>query len=79
MGASHLVRRSHARTHDLNITAPFICAQVIGREVFHSAVGLSWRVPLLVLALALGVAGLAGLGPVRLALAVEPAPVLKGD
>jgi putative ABC transport system permease protein len=54
-------------------------AQIIGREVFHSAVGLSWRVPLLVLALALGVAGLAGLGPVRLALAVEPAPVLKGD
>jgi len=54
-------------------------AQVIGREVFHSAVALRWQVPLLVLALSLGVAGLAGLGPIRLALAVEPAPVLKGD
>lgn len=54
-------------------------AQVIGREVFHSAVTPHWQVPLLVLALSLAVAGLAGLGPIRLALAVEPAPVLKGD
>ena len=54
-------------------------AQVIGREVFHSAVALRWDVPLIVLALAMGVAIVAGLGPIRLALAVEPAPVLKGD
>ncbi|HKQ59105.1 MAG TPA: FtsX-like permease family protein, partial [Candidatus Eisenbacteria bacterium] len=54
-------------------------AQVIGREVFHSPIALHADVPLLVLALAIGVAGLAGLGPIRLALAVEPAPVLKGD
>jgi putative ABC transport system permease protein len=54
-------------------------AQVIGREVFHSAVALRWDVPLLVLALAMTVAIVAGLGPIRLALAVEPALVLKGD
>jgi putative ABC transport system permease protein len=54
-------------------------AEIIGREVFHSAIALHADVPLLVMALALGVAGLAGLGPIRLALAVEPAPVLKGD
>ncbi len=54
-------------------------AQVIGREVFHSAVALRWDVPFIVLAMAMGVAIVAGLGPIRLALAVEPAPVLKGD
>jgi putative ABC transport system permease protein len=54
-------------------------AEIIGREVFHSAVALHWDVPLIVLALALAVAAVAGLGPIRLALAVEPAPVLKGD
>jgi putative ABC transport system permease protein len=54
-------------------------AEIIGREVFHSAVAVHWQVPVLVLALGLGVAGLAGLGPIRLALAVEPAAVLKGD
>jgi putative ABC transport system permease protein len=54
-------------------------AQVIGREVFHSTVALRWDVPLMVLALAMSVAIVAGLGPIRLALAVEPAPVLKGD
>ena len=54
-------------------------AQVIGREVFRSAVGLRWDVPLLVMAMAVGVAFIAGLGPIKLALAVEPAPVLKGD
>jgi putative ABC transport system permease protein len=56
-----------------------IFAQVIGREVFHSAVALRWDVALIVLAMAMGVAIVAGLGPIRLALAVEPAPVLKGD
>jgi putative ABC transport system permease protein len=54
-------------------------AQVIGREVFHSAVALRWDVPFIVLALAMGVAFVAGLGPIRLALALEPAPVLKGE
>ncbi len=54
-------------------------AQVIGQRVFQSAVSLRWDVPLVVLALALAVSVLAGLGPIRLALAVEPAPVLKGD
>jgi putative ABC transport system permease protein len=54
-------------------------AQIIGRQVFHSTVVLRWDVPLVVLGLSLGVAFIAGLGPIRLALAVEPAPVLKGD
>jgi len=54
-------------------------AQIIGRQVFHSAVALRWDVPLIVLGLSLGVAFIAGLGPIRLALAVEPAPVLKGE
>jgi putative ABC transport system permease protein len=54
-------------------------AQIIGRQVFHSGVTLRWEVPLVVLGLSLVVAVLAGLGPIRLALAVEPAPVLKGD
>jgi hypothetical protein len=47
--------------------------------VFHSAVTLRADVPLIVMALALAVSALAGLGPIRLALGVEPAPVLKGD
>ena len=54
-------------------------AQIIGRQVFHSGVALRWDVPLVVLGLSMGVAFIAGLGPIRLALAVEPAPVLKGD
>ncbi len=54
-------------------------AQVIGREVFHSAIAIHWQVPPLVLALSLLVAALAGLGPIRLALSIESAPALKGD
>lgn len=56
-----------------------VMAGVIGRQVFHSAVAMRWEVPPLVLALSLGVALLASLGPIRLALAVEPAVALKGD
>ena len=54
-------------------------AQIIGREVFQSGVAMRWDVPLVVVGLAMSVAGIAGLGPIRLALAVEPAPVLRGD
>ena len=54
-------------------------AQVIGRSVFHSAIALHWNVPPAILGLALLVAGLAGLGPIRLALAVQPAVALKGE
>lgn len=54
-------------------------AEVIGREVFHSVIAVRWDVPPLVLALSLGVAAFASLGPIRLALAVEPAAALKGD
>jgi len=54
-------------------------AEVIGRTVFHSAIAVHWNVPPLVLGLALLVAGLAGLGPIRLALSVQPAVALKGE
>jgi putative ABC transport system permease protein len=54
-------------------------AEVIGRTVFHSAIAVHWNVPPIVLGLALLVSGVAGLGPIRLALAVEPAPTLKGE
>jgi putative ABC transport system permease protein len=54
-------------------------AQVIGREVFHSAIAVHWQVPPLVLALSLAIAGLASLGPVQLALAIEPAAALRGE
>jgi len=54
-------------------------AQIIGRQVFHSSVALRWDVPLVVIGLAMGVAGIAGLGPIRLALGVEPASALRGD
>ena len=54
-------------------------AEVIGRQVFHSVIAVRWDVPPVVLALSLGVAAFASLGPIRLALAVEPAAALKGD
>jgi putative ABC transport system permease protein len=56
-----------------------LMAEVIGQKVFHSSVGLRPEVPPLVIALSLAVAGFASLGPIRLALAVEPAAALKGD
>jgi putative ABC transport system permease protein len=54
-------------------------AEVIGREVFHSSIGMLWHVPPIVLVLSLAVAAVSSLGPIRLALAVEPARALKGD
>ena len=54
-------------------------AEVIGRRVFFSSVAIGWDVPPIVIGLALLTAGLAGLGPIRLALGVEPASALKGD
>jgi putative ABC transport system permease protein len=54
-------------------------AEVIGRSVFHSTIAIHWNVPPTVLGLALLVAGLAGLGPIRLALSVQPAVALKGE
>jgi putative ABC transport system permease protein len=54
-------------------------AQVIGHEVFHTDLGMRWSVPPIVLGLALLIAGVAGLGPIRLALDVEPALALKGE
>ncbi|HYM80079.1 MAG TPA: FtsX-like permease family protein [Candidatus Limnocylindria bacterium] len=54
-------------------------ARLIGHQVFHAAIAPRWDVPLLVLALSAAVAVLAGLGPIRFALAVEPALALKGE
>jgi putative ABC transport system permease protein len=54
-------------------------AELIGREVFHTAIAVRWEVPPIVLGLALLVAAVSSLGPIRMALAVEPARVLKGE
>jgi putative ABC transport system permease protein len=54
-------------------------AEVIGREVFHAAIRMRWDVPLIVLALSLGVALASSVVPVRMALRVEPAVALKGE
>lgn len=54
-------------------------AELIGLRVFHAAIAPRWDVPLLVTALSGMVAALAGLWPIRVALAAEPARVLQGD
>ena len=54
-------------------------AEIIGRRVFTSSIAIGWGVPPLIVGLAVVVAALAGLGPIRLALAVEPATALRGD
>ncbi len=54
-------------------------AEIIGRRVFFSTVAIGWDVPPIVIGLGLLTAGLAGLGPIRAALGVEPAAALKGD
>jgi putative ABC transport system permease protein len=56
-----------------------LAARLIGREVFHAPISVQWSLLPVVLALSVGVALLAGIGPTRLALAVDPAPVLKGE
>src|SRR5262249_19151264 len=57
----------------------FVFAQIIGREVFHSGIGLSPGVPLVVLGLGLLTALVAGVGPARWAMRLAPAPILKGE
>lgn len=52
---------------------------LIGRQVFHSVIAPRWDVVPVVLAMALAVAGLASIGPIRSALATDPAAALKGD
>ena len=54
-------------------------AELIGRGVFHSAIAMRWDVPPIVIGLSLAVALVGSVGPVRLALSVEPAAVLKGE
>lgn len=54
-------------------------AELIGGTVFHAGIALRPDVPAVVVALSVAVASLAGLGPIGLALSVEPATALKGD
>ena len=54
-------------------------AQVIGREVFRSGIAIRWEVFPAVLAISIGVALIASIGPIQLALRVDPAPVLRGE
>lgn len=54
-------------------------ALFIGRLVFHATLRLQPSVPPIVIALAIGVALVAAAGPIRLALAVEPARALRED
>jgi len=57
----------------------FVFAQIIGREVFHSGIGLNPGVPVAVLGLGLLTALVAGVGPARWAMRLAPAPILKGE
>jgi len=54
-------------------------ALFIGREVFHATLTLQPGVPPLVMALAMLTALVAAAGPIRLALAIEPARALRED
>ena len=56
-----------------------LAALVIGREVFHSTVAIHWGILPIVLLISIGVALVASIGPIRLALRVDPAPVLRGE
>ena len=63
----------------LGFAIGLVFALLIGRQVFNASIAMRWDVVPVVLALALGVAGLASFGPIRLALNTDPATVLKGD
>ena len=54
-------------------------AMFIGRQVFHATLALRPEVPPIVILLGVLTAGVAAAGPIQLALAVEPARVLKGE
>ncbi len=54
-------------------------AQVIGHQVFHTAIAVRADVPPIVVGLAVLVAVVSSIGPARIALRVEPAQALKGD
>ncbi|WP_409420689.1 ABC transporter permease [Pseudaeromonas sp. ZJS20] len=56
-----------------------LLAQLLGQTVFSSNIGLRWPVLPLTLGISLLVAALATVMPVRRALALEPARVLKGE
>jgi putative ABC transport system permease protein len=56
-----------------------VASQVIGREVFHSAISIHWDLLPVVLLVSVAVAMVAATGPIRLALQVEPAAALRGE
>ena len=56
-----------------------VASGVIGRQVFHSSIAVHWDLFPIVLLVSVVVALVAATGPIRLALAVEPAPVLRGE
>ena len=55
-----------------------LMAELIGREVFHSAITIRWNVPPLVLALSLAVAGLAASAPFASRSASSPRSLERG-
>lgn len=57
----------------------FAAAQAIGKTVFSSAIGINLMVIPISLVVAVGVALLAGRGPVSRAVSVEPAVTLRGE
>jgi len=57
----------------------YFLAQIIGQSVFQSAISFRWAVIPLVMVIALLVAGLASLIPLRSVIGIEPAVVLKGE
>jgi putative ABC transport system permease protein len=57
----------------------WILAQLLGQTVFSSAINMRWPVIPLTFLVSLLVAGFAAVMPVRRALALEPARILKGE
>jgi len=57
----------------------FVLSQAIGQGVFETSIGLHWSVLPAVMGIGIAVAVLASLLPVRRAVGVEPAIVLRGE
>jgi putative ABC transport system permease protein len=56
-----------------------VCSNVIGQRLFDSAISPRWEAIPLVVAIALTVCWLAAYAPIKRALRIEPAVVLKGE
>ncbi len=61
------------------LLAGWLLAQVLGQTVFSASISMRWPVIPLTFLLSLSVAGFAAVVPVRRALALEPARILKGE